>query len=257
MMIAGPSCEDPLPIYCALRSQHGQARQVRRCREQAEVGSHLHSAAHSRPPATVFPAHEVGELSFDLRACRPVVLLPCGLGLTSASSGDRGFAGTDADRPPTARLGALVAQGTTGAGVAEARQAATAGMTTDLHSHPCGAGDGVVIEVHLEAVLGEQAAGGGGALGLAARVDIGVFEALLELTGAIGVVAIDSRALTISFTFAGVVRWVGFEQVRDELFGDGGICGVAGGDRSGGDDLGVGVEEIGRASCRERVYGPV
>ena len=122
-------------------------------------------------------AHEVGELALDLGARGAVVVLPAG-SRWRAGAGERFFVGTDADGAPAGRRGALGSQGAGGTGVFEVGHAAAVAVTADRHGDTGGAGDGAGADVDVEAVLGEEAAGGHRVLGLAPRLDALVFETL-------------------------------------------------------------------------------
>jgi len=117
-----------------------------------------------------------------------------------------------------------------------------------------------VVEVDVEAVLGEQSGGRDRLLGLALGLDPGPSQPVVELPGAVGVVAVDggvtgtavsavpATAIAVAISLIRVlsaVVWVPpvplVERVGDQLLGDAGVPGVAGTDRGRAD--GVGVDE--------------
>src|ERR1019366_1390182 len=67
-------------------------------------------------------------------------------------------------------------------------QTTTFGVSADRDDDPIGTGDGVVLEVDHEAVLGKQPHPGDQLLGLALRLDTFIFKVGLELAGAIDTV---------------------------------------------------------------------
>ena len=81
----------------------------------------------------------------------------------------------------------------------------------------------VVAQVDVEAVLGEAPARSDRLLGLALGLDPGPLQAVMQLSGAVGVVAIHARGLTaavavIAWPVLGVgVLGVGVEQVGDQV----------------------------------------
>ena len=127
--------------------------------EEVEVGVDFASAAHPGTASAVAAAHQVADLAFDFGAGGAVVVGPVGVVLVAAGGGEVLFVTADGDRAAGGRGGALGAQRTAGAGVGEVGDAVTGATSADRHGHPVGAGDGVVVKVDLEAVLGEQPAG--------------------------------------------------------------------------------------------------
>src|SRR5205823_5043383 len=145
--------------------------------------------------AAVTPAHEVAELAFNLGSVGPVVGLPVRIGLALTGACEGGFELADADGAAPGGVSALVAQWTAGAVLGEVGDATAVSAAADGHAHPGGAGDGVVIEVDVEAVLAEAAGRRRRRLGPATRVDVLVVESLLELAGPIGGIAVDLGVL--------------------------------------------------------------
>jgi hypothetical protein len=153
----------------------------------------------------------------------------------------------DRDGPPTGSSGAAVPQRAADARRAERGRARTVTAPTDVDGDIVGAGDSASPEVYIEAVLGEKVPRCGGRLGLAPRGDVGVFEPGLELARAISVVPVYFRLRFVTRAGAVAANVVaagafGVEDVGDEIGGDAGVAGVAGGDDGGGDDLAVGVD---------------
>src|ERR1019366_4903190 len=105
----------------------------------------------------------------------------------------------------------------------------------------------VIAQVDVEAVLGEQAAGGGGRLSLAARIDVVAGEMIQELPGAVGGIAIHLRPAdaVVGRRRVGVVardgRVVIADEIVDEVLGDAGVPCIGRADHGVGDDLTVGV----------------
>ena len=118
---------------------------------------------------------------------------------------------------------------------------------SDRGADPARAAHRGSAEVDVEPVLAEQTARRGRRLGLAAVLDPGLLQLVVELSGAVGVVAVDAaRSAPSALAYrprlgrarrSCVWRPVHLEQVGDEVFGDAGVPGVARGDRGGGDDL--------------------
>ena len=102
------------------------------------------------------------------------------------------------------------------------------------------------VEVDVEAVLGEQAAGRRWWLGLAARLDVLVVECCLELAGPVGGVAVDLRSgasrLRFPAFFSAFVA--GVSPMRSSIRSAATVASpdVAGRDDRVGDDLAVGID---------------
>ena len=189
----GRSCGDRPSGRGGAQAEHGEAGQVDGGGEEVEVGVDFGSAADTGSASAVAATHQVAELAFDLGSGGPVVGLPVGIALAGAGLGERSFVPIDADRAPSGGVGALGAQRTVRAVLGEVGDAAAVGAAPDRHGDAVGAGDGVGVEINVEAVLGEQAAGRRRWLGPTARGDVFIVEVLLELAGAVGRVAVDLR----------------------------------------------------------------
>jgi hypothetical protein len=146
----------------------------------------------------------VAEFSFDLGPGRPVVGDPLGLRLTSTGSGKGRLVQPDTNIATLGQLGALRTERTRITRTGELNQTTAFDMSSDRDDDPSGTGDGVLFEVDHEAVLGKEPDPGDRLLGLALRLDFFVFEVGLELTGAIGTVALDGVGVT-SLSVAGIV----------------------------------------------------
>src|SRR5918996_3445425 len=143
------------------------------------------------------------EFAFDLGSGGAVVGDPGGVGLAGPGGGEGLLVRADVDRAPTGGGGALRAQRTRLASRPEIGHAAAGAGRTDRGGDPARAADraeveagiGVSVEVDVEPVLAEPATRRGGRLGLAARLDPGLAQPIVELAGAVGVVAVDRRPL--------------------------------------------------------------
>jgi hypothetical protein len=122
----------------------------------------------------------MAELALNLGSGGSVVGLPVWVGLAGAGTGERRLVAADGDVPTARGGGALGAQRTGGAVLGELGDPGTVGRAADGDGDIVGACDGVVVEVDLEAVLGEQAARRRRRLGPTARCDVLVGEALLD-----------------------------------------------------------------------------
>src|ERR1700738_1468314 len=154
------------------QSEHGEACEVVGCGEEVEVGVDLACAAYSGSSPAVFASHHVAELAFDFGSGGPVVVGPGGVLLVIAGIGESLFVAADADGASTSGVGALGSHRAIGAGAGEGGDPVAVGVAADGDGDPRWTGDGVGVEIDREAVLGEQPTGGGGWLGLAARLDV-------------------------------------------------------------------------------------
>ena len=173
-------------------SEHAEAGQVDRGGEQGEVGGDLGQPAYPGSSPAVLAAHQVADLAFDLRAGRGVVSLPGRVALAGPGAGQLGLECTDGDGATGRGGGAPFAQRAAGAGRPEARGARPVAAAADRRGDCARAGDGVTVQVDVEAVLGEQSTRARrGRLGLAPGVDPALFEPGLELTAAISAIPED------------------------------------------------------------------
>jgi hypothetical protein len=213
------------------QSEYGEPCEVDGGGEKVEIGVDFGSAADAGSASAVSSPHHVAELAFDLWAGGPVIGLPVGVGLTGAGPGERSRVGRDADGASTGGVGALAAQRAVRTVLREVGESAAVDAAADGDGDVVGAGDGVVVEVDGEAILGEHATRRRRRLGSTPRRDVFVLEALLELAGPVGRVPVHLRCGAV-----GVI----VEEVVDEVISGRGVIGVAGGDDGVGDDLAVG-----------------
>src|SRR3954465_8059990 len=113
---------------------------------------------------------------------------------------------------------------------------------TDRRDDPVGAGDLLLVEVDVEAVLGELPRRGDGRLDLGLDLDPGLVQQVQDLPGTVGGVPVDRSPARVPVGVGVVGGGVGGGEVGDEG-GDGfGVAGVPGGDRGRGDDLAVRID---------------
>src|SRR6266508_5210006 len=168
----------------------GEASEVLGGGEKVEIGVDFAGATDACSSPAVLASHHVTELALDLGAGGPVVRRPLGVLLLGAGIGEALLIAADSDGAAPLGVGALGAERAGAAGVGEVGDAVSVATPPDPHGHLVGAGDGAIVEVDGEAVLGEEPAGGGGRLGLASRVDVVCGQPAEELAGAVGGVAI-------------------------------------------------------------------
>ena len=207
--------------------------------KQVEVGVDLVASAHPGSSATVFAAHQMPQLSFHLRAGGPVVRDPVRVLLLLPGIGQALLVPTHGDRASVAGSGALRAQRAPGADVAEVGDAVAFGAAPDRRGLPGRACDDVTVQVDAELVFGEPASRCGRRLGLAPRGDVVACQGLVELTAAVGRVAVDDRPEVCGVA---PIALAAVDQVIDEVGGDLGVTDVAGADFGVGDDLAVRID---------------
>ena len=191
------SCGDGPSGGRGAQPEHGEARQVGGGSEEVEVGVDLWSSTDACSSSAVAAAHEVAELAFDFGPVGAVVGLPGRVGLTLTGAPERGFEHADADGAAAGCVGAGAVRWAAGAVLSEVGNAVAVHAAPDRHGDVVGAGDGVGVEVHVEAVLAELAGRRGRRLGPTRRADVFVVQTLLEFTGPIGRVAVDLRVTAL------------------------------------------------------------
>ena len=173
-------------------AEHGQAGEVDGCAEQREVGGDLGLAADAGAAAAVAVAHHVRLLALDLRARGLVVGLPGRIGLALAGGRQLVLVGTDGDRASALAGRAPSGERTAGAGGPEVRHLPVA-AGTQRRDLPGRAGHAAGVQIDLEVVLREPAAGRGRRLHLAHDLRVGLFEHGQQGAGAIGAVSVDGQ----------------------------------------------------------------
>jgi hypothetical protein len=152
-----PLGHHPLPTHRALHSGH--AKRARFVAAASRLSRLLPSLCRVHVLACRrVSTYEVGELSFDLRARRPVIILPALVHLLPASSGDRGFVGSDFYGSPACRSGALEPPSTAFTCLSEVGPGAIAGMMADFGGRSGRTCDCCGLEVDQETILGEHPA---------------------------------------------------------------------------------------------------
>src|SRR5450631_113158 len=185
--------------------EYGQACEVDSGGEQGEVGGDLGLSSDAGAAPAVAAAHQVPDLAFHFGSGGPVVRDPVRVALTCPGRGELLFVEPDADAAPGGCFGALLAQRAVRARVAETGGAGAGAVAPDRRGVPGRAGDGVMLEVDVELVLGEHRARGDRLLGLALGLDPTLFQILVERPGAIGAVAVDRRSVVLVGRLVAVV----------------------------------------------------
>ena len=249
-----PGRHQPRSALCCGDAENAEAGQVDCGGQEGEVGGDLGGAADPGSSAAVSAAHQVSDLAFHLGSGGAVVGEPLRCGLPLPGLSEAALVPPDPDAAPTGGFGALGPQRAAGAGRPELRDPGPVFAAADRRGLPGRAAHGVGVKINIEGVLGEQSVRGAGRLGLALGVDPGLGQPVLELPGAVGVVAVDTGRIRAGTT-VGVParRWIGRiglavvgiglggggpgQQIRDQVLSDARIAGVARADLSAGDDL--------------------